>query len=298
MSDVSGVLSGGRALSPSRALDFRQCPLLFRLRTIDRLPERESVAAVRGTVVHSVLERLFDVPPDERDVGFATSLVDGVVQELVESRPAVKAEFDVATIEGVVTDARALVARYFELENPQMLHPAAREVTLSSYVGRRSVTGVVDRVDVAPDGAIRLVDYKSGRAPAPQYSGNAAFQMRFYALLVARVKGRLPAMLRLVYLGDGKIMESAPTNGDVSWVEASIARVWDGIERAIDTDGFVPRRSKLCWWCSFQQVCPAFGGSVGPVDRERASQVWLGVPGELSRSEEVDGCAVHDNVEN
>ena len=37
------------ALSPSRAADFMSCPLLYRFRTIDRLPEPFSPDAVRGT---------------------------------------------------------------------------------------------------------------------------------------------------------------------------------------------------------------------------------------------------------
>ena len=50
------------ALSPSRAADFKQCPLLFRFRTIDRLEGPPSPAAARGTLVHAVLEHLFDLP--------------------------------------------------------------------------------------------------------------------------------------------------------------------------------------------------------------------------------------------
>src|SRR5579859_2725609 len=50
----------GPSLSPSRAGDFLTCPLLYRFRVIDRLPEPPSQAATRGTLVHSVLERLFD----------------------------------------------------------------------------------------------------------------------------------------------------------------------------------------------------------------------------------------------
>ena len=42
------------------------CPLLFRYRTIDRLPQPPSSAAARGTLVHAVLERLFDLPAAER----------------------------------------------------------------------------------------------------------------------------------------------------------------------------------------------------------------------------------------
>jgi len=47
-------------LSPSRANDFQQCPLLFRFRVVDRLPEPPSLAAARGTLVHTVLERLLE----------------------------------------------------------------------------------------------------------------------------------------------------------------------------------------------------------------------------------------------
>ena len=42
------------------------CPLLYRFRTIDRLPEPSSPDAVRGTVVHKVLEDLFDLPAADR----------------------------------------------------------------------------------------------------------------------------------------------------------------------------------------------------------------------------------------
>ena len=47
------------ALSPSRAADFKQCPLLYRLRAIDRLPGRRRPAQLRGSVVHAALEQLY-----------------------------------------------------------------------------------------------------------------------------------------------------------------------------------------------------------------------------------------------
>ena len=47
------------ALSPSRASDFKQCPLLYRFRAIDRLPEPPSTAQLRGSVVHAALEQLY-----------------------------------------------------------------------------------------------------------------------------------------------------------------------------------------------------------------------------------------------
>jgi putative RecB family exonuclease len=78
----------GPSLSPSRAADFKTCPLLFRLRTIDRLPELPSADQVRGTLVHAVLERLFDLPAEERTPEAAAALVAPQWERLVESEPA------------------------------------------------------------------------------------------------------------------------------------------------------------------------------------------------------------------
>ena len=64
-------------LSPSRANDFTQCPLLFRFRVVDKLPEPPSSAAVRGTLVHAVLERLYDAPLGDRTVAHAQGLLPG-----------------------------------------------------------------------------------------------------------------------------------------------------------------------------------------------------------------------------
>src|SRR5262245_12701122 len=62
---VDGVNVVG-SLSPSRASDFMSCPLLYRFRVIDQLPEAPDPMAARGTLVHSVLERLFDLPAGRR----------------------------------------------------------------------------------------------------------------------------------------------------------------------------------------------------------------------------------------
>src|SRR3954449_12534046 len=63
------------SLSPSRAGDFMTCPLLYRFRVIDRIPERPSPAAVRATLVHAVLERLFDLPAAGRTVAARLDLL-------------------------------------------------------------------------------------------------------------------------------------------------------------------------------------------------------------------------------
>src|SRR5947208_11597847 len=110
------------SLSPSRASDFMQCPLLYRFRVIDRLPEKPSEAATRGTLVHAVLERLFDAPAAERTAPRAKSLIPGQWDRLRDVKPELAELFaDDGEGERMARwrgQAEQLVERWFQLTDP------------------------------------------------------------------------------------------------------------------------------------------------------------------------------------
>src|SRR3954462_9584357 len=118
------------ALSPSRAADFMQCPLLYRFRVVDRLPEAPSPAAVCGTVVHAVLERLFDLPARERTLDSARSLLVPQWEPVRGEEPERASLFDgdADAVSGWLAGAEELLARWFHLEDPTRLEPADREL--------------------------------------------------------------------------------------------------------------------------------------------------------------------------
>ncbi|GGU95076.1 hypothetical protein GCM10010260_33000 [Streptomyces filipinensis] len=257
------------SLSPSRASDFMQCPLLYRFRVIDRLPEKPSAAATRGTLVHAVLERLFDAPAAERTAPRAKSLIPGQWDRLRESRPEVTELFaddpDGERLAGWLAEAGRLVERWFTLEDPTRLEPAERELFVEAELesGLR-LRGIIDRVDVAPTGEVRIVDYKTGKAPRPEYAEGALFQMKFYALVVWRLKGVVPRRLQLVYLGSGDVLTYDPDLADLERVERKLRALWDAIRQATESGEWRPRPTKLCGWCDHQAHCPEFGGTPPP----------------------------------
>jgi putative RecB family exonuclease len=260
------------ALSPSRASDFLQCPLLFRFRTIDRLPEAPSAAALRGTLVHACLERLYELPADTRTPRTALSLVDPQWEKIRAKKPEV-AEQLFPGEEGLadwLESARTLVKRYFDLENPEFLEPREREMRLevSLPTGLR-LRGYVDRLDVAPDGQIRVVDYKTGKSPHPRFEDKAKFQIFFYAVMIWRDLGVVPARLQLIYLGDGSVRWYDPTEEELAAAEAEIGDIWARIEAAGRSGKWEPKRSKLCGWCEHQALCPEFGGTPPPLPTAR-----------------------------
>ncbi|MFI1768269.1 RecB family exonuclease [Streptomyces sp. NPDC020800] len=257
------------SLSPSRAGDFMQCPLLYRFRVIDRLPEKPSEAATRGTLVHAVLERLFDAPAAERTAPRAKSLIPGQWDRLRESRPEVTELFtddpDGERLAHWLGEAEQLVERWFTLEDPSRLEPAERELFVEAELdsGLR-LRGIIDRVDVAPTGEVRIVDYKTGKAPRPEYAESALFQMKFYALVVWRLKRVVPRRLQLVYLGSGDVLTYDPVLADLERVERKLLALWEAIRRATESGEWRPRPTKLCGWCDHQAHCPEFGGTPPP----------------------------------
>ncbi|HJE57887.1 MAG TPA: PD-(D/E)XK nuclease family protein [Nocardiopsis listeri] len=256
------------ALSPSRASDFLQCPLLFRFRTIDRLPEAPSAAALRGTLVHACLERLYELPADTRTTRTALGLVDPQWKKIREKKPDVADHLfpDGEGLEDWLQSSRDLVQRYFDLENPANLEPREREMRLevSLPTGLR-LRGYVDRLDVAPGGQIRVVDYKTGKSPHPRFEDKAKFQIFFYAVMIWRDLGVVPARLQLMYLGDGSVRWYDPTREELAAAEAEIGDIWARIEAAGRAGHWEPKRSKLCGWCEHQALCPEFGGTPPPL---------------------------------
>ncbi|MGI8331879.1 RecB family exonuclease [Actinomadura scrupuli] len=290
------------SLSPSRAGDFMTCPLLYRFRVIDRLPERPSPAAVRGTLVHAVLERLFDLPAAERTAPAALALLGPQWERLLADEPALATMFGQPGEDGAgeggdgaggeggqATDgqgeaewlgqAREMVERYFTLEDPRRLEPADRELFVETVLeSGLKLRGYIDRVDVAPSGDVRVVDYKTGTAPRADFEARALFQMKFYALVLWRLHGRVPRLLQLMYLGNGEILRYAPDEADLLATERKVEALWRAIRRAMDTGEWRPRKSRLCDWCDHKELCPSFGGTPPPLPEVPAAAV-APVPG-------------------
>ncbi|OEJ27710.1 recombinase RecB [Streptomyces agglomeratus] len=243
-----------------------QCPLLYRFRVIDKLPEKPSEAATRGTLVHAVLERLFDAPAPERTAGRARALVPGQWNRLLESKPQLTELFaedpEGERLARWLVEAEELVERWFTLEDPTRLEPAERELFVETELesGLR-LRGIIDRVDVAPSGDVRIVDYKTGKAPRPEYAEGALFQMKFYALVIWRWKGVVPRRLQLVYLGSGDVLTYDPAEADLERVERKLLALWEAIREATETGDWRPRPTKLCGWCDHRAHCPEFGGT-------------------------------------
>jgi putative RecB family exonuclease len=160
--------------------------------------------------------------------------------------------------------ARGLVANYFALEDPRRLEPAAREEFVEVVLDGLRLRGYIDRLDVSPAGDLRVVDYKTGAIPREAFEAKALFQMKFYALVLWRLRGVVPRQLRLIYLADTDTLNYQPEQSELEMFEKTLQAIWKAIAKASLTGDFRPSPSRLCGWCSYHELCPAQGGTPPP----------------------------------
>jgi putative RecB family exonuclease len=192
----------------------------------------------------------------ERTYEKAVQLLPSIWAEQLESKPE---------LASLVLDekewfdrARALLTNYFSLEKPETFESTYRELHLERDISEEIyLHGYVDRLDIAPTGEVRIVDYKTGKSPKPGWEEKALFQLRVYALLYWKTHGVLPRLLKLIYLGDSRVVESTPTEPQLKSTEKILNNIGQEMLTAIETSNFPTKKSRLCDWCFFKTICPA-----------------------------------------
>ena len=249
------------SLSPSRVESFLSCPLAFRFSSIEKLPDLPSVAATRGSLVHRALELLFLHPPDERTPKALDTAVDTAIAEyrtepdftLLDLTPEQTAEFDAA--------CRSLAGNYLEMEDPTQIREIGLELRLEAAVGDLTLRGIIDRLELDADGELVVTDYKTGRAPSPNWERKSLSGLNFYSFLCESLFGKRPAAIRLMYLSSKETITATPSEQSTKFLTTRTTAVWKAVATACERDDFRARQGPLCNYCSYQQWCPEFGGT-------------------------------------
>lgn len=255
-----------KTLSPSRAGDFKLCPQLFKFKAIDKIETPPTVYQARGTTAHLALQRLFDEPKHDRTPDHLYDLFRSAWLELKDQEfPRLFSTVEEEREWGI--ESLSILANYFGVEDPTTFDPLDRELDMTQALGPLTIRGILDRMEDRPEGLV-ITDYKTGKAPPERYAIPAFFALKIYALLIRERTGRTPAALRLLYLNGPTVYQIPVSDGQLDAMERQLQALWDAINRAIESGNFPPRPSRLCDWCQYRNICPAFTTSDANVETE------------------------------
>jgi putative RecB family exonuclease len=251
-----------RSLSPSKVSSFRDCALAFRFSAIDHLPEEPTIWTVKGTLVHRALERLFwEHRRGRRSPTAAAAELGHAWDEMQLEADYLALDLGPDDVSRLRSDAEDLVGNYFALEDPNEVNPVGIELTLETRLGAMRLRGILDRLDLTPEGDLVVVDYKTGRAPSPAFEQSKLVGVNIYALLCQEVFGRRPVQVKLLHLKEPTSIIAEPSDQALRGQRQKAVAVWSAIEQACEKEDFRPRPSRLCDYCDFKSFCPAFGGN-------------------------------------
>ena len=248
------------SLSPSRVESFLSCPLAFRFASIEKLPDPPTVATTRGSLVHRALELLFMRPAADRTAAELDHCVELAITEYRSDPDFTWLQLDETSTVKFDGECRELAANYLQMEDPTKVRDIGLELRLEAPVGDLTLRGIIDRLELDDDGELVVTDYKTGRAPSPNWERKSMSGVHFYAFLCERLFGKRPASIRLMYLKSGETITATPTEQSIKFMTTRTGAVWKAVATACERNDFRPRASALCNYCSYQQWCPEFGG--------------------------------------
>ena len=157
------------------------------------------------------------------------------------------------------------MADYFRLEDPDAVDAVGVELLLEAEVGGLRLRGIIDRLDVTPDGEFIVIDYKTGRVPSEMQEHSRLGGVQFYALLCEQVLGRRPGERPAALSEGARVIAADPSEQALRGLRQRTVGGVVGHRAGLRGRGLPARSpSGLCKWCNFQAFCPAFGGDPAP----------------------------------
>jgi putative RecB family exonuclease len=256
-----------RVFSHSSLSAYETCPKKYQFRYVLKVPvESEGIEAFVGKRVHEVLERLYQFA--------ARGMVPSLARVIARFRANWSEQFDAARLRIVRsefgpedylrTGERCLENGY------RRLYPfddetvgLEREVAFPlDAEGRYPVRGVIDRLARARDGVLEIHDYKTGRRVPSQEELDRDRQLALYEIGV-RAALREEGEVRLVwhYLQPNVVRKSQRTPEQLGALREETRAA---IDRIRAETSWAARPGKLCSWCEYRPLCPAFGAAPAP----------------------------------
>lgn len=240
-------------LSPTRISAFLECPLKYKFLYVDRIGKfyyRPKPGNAFGGTLHRVLRALHQ--PGAKAVS---------VEQLIENyrRAWVSAGYANRDREQEFLAAGEQILRgYHSVRPAEGVKTLLTEKMVKWDMGEFILAGRLDRLDQHPDGALEIIDYKSGRIAATEEDVRSDLAMSIYQLIVGRLNPESRVFGSIYCLAGGMKASAELSEEELAEVDEAAHGVASAIMGA---EEYQPHRWEGCQECDFYRLC--------------ARQLWL-----------------------
>lgn len=250
--------------TPTRLATW-SCPRRYRLTYLERPPLPSGgpwAANTVGAVVHVALARFWERPVEERTPETGAALVVGAWQH-DGFRDLDQSATWRTRAAGWVRDYLVRAFRGGPAPLDPRVTPLGIERTVTVHTDALVVSGRLDRLDDR-DGALVVVDYKTGRHVPTEADASASPALALYALATARTLRRDCRSVELHHLPTGTVARADHTastlGGHVERADATGRRILaatDALTGGADPDATFPTvTGPHCTTCDMRRHCP------------------------------------------
>lgn len=242
-------------MSPSGIERYRSCPKAFAYQYIEKAEQedRPSPVLIIGNAVHGALDRFFGLPVEQRSMEALHLALRSVwAQHRNEA-----AFLDVDEEIEAGRSALDMLSAYADTHD-MMAVPREREgwgrARLPNGI---QVFGKLDRIDVDEDGAVTVIDYKTGKRAITEAAMPENIAAQIYCLSAAERFRGAQVTFRLEYLALGRDLTWTATPEQLADARRRLVELTDEIHALSFEDGeFVANPGEACAFCPFGAICP------------------------------------------
>ncbi len=224
---------------------YRRCPRQFHFAEVYRIPEPESAEQRIGTAVHRALEVFHKADAHSDPAPEVLRRLEAELRRRFGSGPR---------FEEIWRRVAPPLEHYCRTARERGAMPLHVERSFAFNVGGHRVRGRVDLVEQGPDGALRLVDFKTGSARRSSQLKDDV-QLRAYWMGAVEDWRLEPARAAYHYILEGGGATSVPCDAEA--LEAARGVMTEALD-GIAARRFDPVPSyRACRSCGFQALCDA-----------------------------------------
>jgi len=175
-------------LSVSALNNYYASPIKYFFRNLIRLPSAQTKPLIFGNIIHDALDQYFKTGKQEGRKPTKEELLT------MFSRAMQKFSIPEAFFEEIRQHGEEVLSRYFDYYHEQFSFAVETEKRIFTEMElkngeRLKLYGIIDKMEMMPQGGIRVVDYKTGKTfpeKTKEQKADLERQLVFYKLLIDR----------------------------------------------------------------------------------------------------------------